>query len=309
VNTNNGTTFTAVVYGPQGDNLFMLQKKGIAAYNQGALEVDFTTGAGTAKYKGTDTVDSNCGPSLGTAATAGKSYSLDANGEPTGAGTTSAHTTYSDVSLSILSGAVVANLCTPDIGIADQGPVSPNTVDYASWATNYPVSWTTSASTGSDTAGGTHTFTGVSFGFPYKSAQDLNIYGITQTYTLTNFDKKVTPVCTVEATGSQPSGLHKANISCSISSKGVVTITDNSDSTSYSAGDTISGPVVDITAAGTSAAPMTLIPGADTSEIGLGGTCTYSAGTWTASTGGNCVGVVFGPRAGTANATYAPLSN
>lgn len=309
VNTNTGTVFTATVYGPQGDSLFMLQKKGISTYYPGALEVDFTpTGGSTAKYKGTDTIDSNCGTTLPAAAASGKSYTLDANGEPTGAGATSVATTYADVSLNVLDGAIVGNLCTPDIGTAAAGPTAPNTVDYPAYAVNYPVSWQTSSSTGSDTAGGAHTFKGVSFGFPYTSDQELDIYGVTQTYTLTNFNKHLSYSCAAASTG-QPSGLVAAHINCTISTKGVVTITDNADDTKYNAGDTISGPVVDITAHGTSAGTMTLEAGADSSEIGLGGTCTLSSGTWTAHGGGLCAAVVFGPRAGTANATYAPLSN
>jgi len=322
VNSNNGTTFTATVLGPQGNNFFMLQKKGVATYNQAALEIDFTPTGTTkaAKYKGTDTIDSNCGVNLQTSATPGKSYGLDANGEPltSGTATNAPQTTYSDVSLNVL-GVIVSNLCTPDIGIAAAGPTAPNTLDYPAWASNYPVRWTTSASNGSgDGVGSTHSFTGVSFGFPYTSAQVLKIYGVTQTYTLSNYDKTgaSNPYgCSAGGQSKQPTGLIKANINCSISTKGVVTISDNVDVTNYTAGDTISGPVVDIVAKGKAAGAMNLIPGNDTSEIGLSdgtGTpagCTFNGTTWDSGAHTLCVAVVFGPRAQTANASYAALSN
>jgi hypothetical protein len=322
-NTNNGSTFTATVLGPQGNNFFMLQKKGVASYNQAALEIDFTpTGASkTVKFKNSATIDSNCGTTLQTAATPGKAYTLDANGEILlSSASNKAQTSYSDVSLNVL-GIWIANLCTPDAGIAAAGPTAPNTLDYPAWASNYPVTWTTTSSTGGgDLKGSTHSFNGVAFGFPYTSAQPLKIYGVTQTYTLSNFDKKgltaAPPLgCDALATASQPAGLHKANISCSISSKGVVTITDSVDITEYSAGDTIAGPKVNIQAMGKAAGVMNLIPGNDSSEIGIGdglGTpagCTYTNGAWVAGAHTTCIAVVFGPRAGTANTTYAALSN
>ena len=320
-NTNNGSTFTATVLGPQGNNFFMLQKKGVASYNQAALEIDFTpTGATkTVKFKNSATIDSNCGTTLQTAATPGKAYTLDANGEILlSSASDKAHTSYSDVSLNVLD-IWIANLCTPDAGIAAAGPNAPNTLDYPAWATNYPVTWTTTSSTGSDLAGGTHNFNGVAFGFPYTSAQPLKIYGTTQTYTLTNFDKKgltAAPALGCDTTGTtQPAGLHKANIQCVISTKGVVTITDTVDITEYQAGDTIAGPVVNIHAKGKAAGAMGLIGGNDSSEIGLGdglGTpagCTYTDGAWHAGAHTTCIAVIFGPRAGTANATYAALSN
>ena len=330
-NTNSGSTFTATVLGPQGNNFFMLQKKGVASYNQAALEIDFTpTGASkTVKFKNSATIDSNCGTTLQTAATPGKAYTLDGNGEIlVNSASNSANTTYSDVALNVL-GLYVTNLCTPDSGIAATGPTAPNTLDYPAWATNYPVKWTTSSSTGSDLVGGTHNFNGVAFGFPYTSAQPLKIYGTTQTYTLTNFDKKgltATPALGCDTAGTtQPSGLHKPNIQCSISTKGVVTITDTVDITEYQAGDTIAGPVVNIHAKGKAAGAMGVIGGNDSSEIGLGdglGTpagCTYVDGAtvdgvyvaahWVAGAHTTCIAVIFGPRAGTYNATYAALSN
>jgi len=330
-NTNNGSTFTATVLGPQGNNFFMLQKNGVASYDQAALEIDFTpTGASkTVKFKNSATIDSNCGTTLQTAATDGKAYTLDANGEIlVSSASNSANTTYSDVSLNV-DGLWIANLCTPDAGIAAAGPTAPNTLDYPAWATNYPVTWTTTSSTGSDLAGGTHNFNGVSFGFPYTSAQPLKIYGTTQTYTLTNFDKKgltATPPLGCDTSGTtQPPGLYKNNIHCVISTKGVVTITDTVDITNYSAGDTIAGPVVNVHAKGKAAGAMGLIGGNDSSEIGLGdglGTpegCTwvdgatvdgvYVAAHWAAGAHTTCIAVIFGPRAGTTNATYAALSN
>ncbi len=330
-NTNNGSTFTATVLGPQGNNFFMLQKKGVASYSQAALEIDFTpTGATkTVKFKNSATIDSNCGTALQTAATPGKAYTLDANGEILlGSASNQDKTSYSDVSLNVL-GLWIANLCTPDAGIAAAGPNAPNTLDYPAWATNYPVTWTTTSSTGTDVAGGTHNFNGVAFGFPYTSAQPLKIYGTTQTYTLTNFDKKgliATPALGCDTTGTtQPAGLHKNNIHCDISTKGVVTITDTVDITEYSAGDTIAGPVVNVHAKGKAAGAMGLIGGNDSSEIGLGdglGTpegCTYVDGAyvkgvwvaahWEAGLHTTCIAVIFGPRAGTTNATYAALSN
>ena len=320
-NTNNGSTFTATVLGPQGNNFFMLQKKGVASYDQAALEIDFTpTGATkTVKFKNSATIDSNCGTTLQTAATPGKAYTLDANGEILlGSASDKAHTSYSDVSLNVL-GLWISNLCTPDAGIAAAGPNAPNTLDYPAWATNYPVTWTTTSSTGSDLAGGTHNFNGVSFGFPYTSAQPLKIYGTTQTYTLTNFDKKgltATPALGCDTSGTtQPTGLLKKNIQCSISTKGVVTITDTVDITDYQAGDTIAGPVVNIHAKGKAAGAMGVIGGNDSSEIGLGdglGTpegCTYTNGAWVAGAHTTCIAVIFGPRAGTTNATYPALSN
>ena len=330
-NTNNGSTFTATVLGPRGNNFFMLQKKGVASYNQAALEIDFTpTGATkTVKFKNSATIDSNCGTTLQTAATPGKAYTLDANGEILlSSASDKAQTSYSDVSLNVL-GVYVANLCTPDAGIAAAGPTAPNTLDYPAWATNYPVTWKTTSSTGSDLAGGTHNFNGVAFGFPYTSAQPLKIYGTTQTYTLTNFDKTGLTAATAlgcDITGTtQPPGLKKANIHCDISTKGVVTITDTVDITEYLAGDTIAGPVVNIHAKGKAAGAMGLIGGNDSSEIGLGdglGTpegCTYVDGAtvdgawvaahWVGGAHTTCIAVIFGPRAGTTNATYAALSN
>ncbi len=320
-NTNNGSTFTATVLGPQGNNFFMLQKKGVASYSKAALEIDFTpTGASkTVKFKNSATIDSNCGTALQTAAMPGKAYTLDANGEILlGSASDQANITYSDVSLNVL-GIWIANLCTPDAGIAAAGPTAPNTLDYPAWATNYPVTWMTTSSTGSDLAGGTHNFNGVSFGFPYTSAQPLKIYGTTQTYTLTNFDKTgltAAPPLGCDTTGTtQPPGLHKINIHCDISTKGVVTITDTVDITNYSAGDTIAGPVVNVHAKGKAALAMGLIGGNDSSEIGLGdglGTpegCTYTNGAWVAGLHTTCIAVIFGPRAGTYNAIHAALSN
>ena len=323
-NTNNGSTFTATVLGPQGNNFFMLQRKGVASYNQAALEIDFTpTGASkTVKFKNSATIDSNCGTTLQTAATPGKAYTLDGNGEIlVNSASNSANTTYSDVALNVL-GLYVTNLCTPDSGIAATGPTAPNTLDYPAWATNYPVKWTTSSSTGSDLVGGTHNFNGVAFGFPYTSAQPLTIYGVTQTYTLTNFDKKGLPALGCDTLGTtQPSGLRKSKIQCSISTKGVVTITDTEDVTNYQAGDTIAGPVVNIYAKGKAAGAMGLIPGNDSSEIGINGDpgtkCVFVDNAWkgdigTAPAGAAlplCLSVIFGPRVGTANATYTALSN
>lgn len=271
-NTNNGSTVTATVLGPRGYNLFMLQKKGVASYAGGALEVDFTTAAGTGKFENVATIDSNCGTSLQSAMTPGHAYSLDANGEPdVSTATSSPSTAYYDVVLNVL-GVWTVNLCTPDLGIAPTGPVSPNTVDYAAYASNYPVSFSTTAcSGGGDGATAVHTFTGAGFSFPYTSQQNLTIFGVNQTYTLSNFNKKVAYSCAASAGANQPAGILKRNVGCTVSTKGVVTVTDTTDINTYTSGDTLSGPAVDISAGGKAAGAMNLVPGPDVSEIGIGG--------------------------------------
>ena len=83
--------------------------------------------------------------------------------------------------------------------------------------------------------------------------------------------------------------------------------------------------MVNVHAKGKAAGAMGLIGGNDSSEIGLGdglGTpegCTYVDGAyvkgvwvaahWEAGLHTTCIAVIFGPRAGTTNATYAALSN
>jgi hypothetical protein len=261
------TSIVANVEGPTGNSLINSQKKG-------ALPGTLTLTLAGAKQKATASIVSNCGSTLPTIAVAGNTYGTNVDGSLNVAGGTtgtSAGLDYFDV------GTLGYNLCADDIGSA----TSSGTPVFAS---NYPVQFAKSGSSSSS-------ITGVGFSFPYTTARTLSVTGTSITYQLNNYKQGATCSAGTQA-NSHINALH---VTCMVSSKGLVTVSDTADSLTYSKGDTIVGPVINLTGlVAKGAGHITLTPLGDSSSISIGGIP---------------VQIVFSPRPGTSNATYAALTN
>jgi hypothetical protein len=264
--THTSTSISALVEGPTGNSLINNQKKG-------DLPGTLTLTVAGAKQTATASIVSNCGPTLPTIAVAGNTYStvdgsLNVAGGTTG---TSAGLDYFDV------GTLGFNLCADDIGSA----TSSSTPVFAS---NYPVQF---AKTGSSSS----SITGVGFSFPYNTNRTLKVTGTSITYQLNNYKQGATCLA-----GSQAnSNIKAAHVTCTVDSTGLVTVSDTKDSLTYAKGDTIVGPVINLTGlVATGAGPITLTPLGDSSSIKIGSIP---------------VQIVFSPRPDTSNATYAALTN
>ena len=269
ITSDTSTSIVASVEGPINNSLLYSLKKG---YEPGAISL---TVAGI-KVPTTLSIQSNCGSTLPAVAAAGNSYGTTPDGavDVAGGSTGSAPgLTYFDVSISTTGNA----LCADDIGSATSS-------GFPAYAANYPVQFSSAGHSASS-------ISGIGFSFPYTTARTLSVASTVITYQLNNYKKGA--VCTA---GTQTnSSIHAGHVSCSVSGKGLVTVSDTADTLTYHQGDTIVGPVVNITGLTKKAAgsPITLTPTGDTSTIALGALN---------------VGILFAPRAASTSATYAALA-
>ena len=267
ITSSSAATLVATVQGPTGNSLIQNMSTGDAP---GTISLTVSKVAAPT----TISVVSNCGPALPTAADPGVTYSstggvLDTPLNPIG---TSPGLTYFDVST------LGYALCADDIGSATTAPPP-------SFAANYPVQFSSTSATA-------NSINGIAFAFPYNTDRTLLVSSTSITYHLNNVVSGGAS-CSIPTTG-QPAGINYKKVKCTVVGK-TLTVTDTKDKLTFNKGDTIHGPVVNLTGITKtdSGQPASITPTGDTSGISISGLK---------------VSIVFSPRSGSGSATYAALS-
>jgi len=303
------TEITAELGGATG-NSFFYNKKGNLPCKAQSLTIGIPTVTapvsaeniikyslgGTVVAKKVITMVSNCGVALPTVASAGTTYGVDAFGnlnvgDVTGS---NANVDYFDVQINAILG--IYNLCAEDIGSTTSvGPVQ--------YAVNYPLTFTGTGSTLSTVKTHLGKIDGIGFSFPYQASTDLAVFGTSVTYAVAG--AKSIGNCTA---GTQPAGVTFDH--CDFGAKQAVVY--STGTTTYSKGDTIESPVINLKLVQAKAATVTVTPTSTASEIGISPSgftpsCSYVDSAWVSGANTICVAILFAPRPGSANVAYAPL--
>ena len=305
------TEITAELGGATGNNFFYNKKGNLPCKAQtltiGIPTVKDTTPltvdnvakyslGGTVVAKKVITMVSNCGVALPTLASAGTTYGVDAFGNLNVGDVTGSNekVDYFDVQINAILG--IYNLCAEDIGSTTSlGPVQ--------YAVNYPLTFTGTGSTLSTVKTHLGKIDGIGFSFPYSASTDLAVFGTSVTYAVAG--AKSIGNCTA---GTQPAGVTFDH--CDFGAKQAVVY--STGTTTYSKGDTIESPVINLKLVQAKAATVTVTPTSTASEIGISPSgftpsCSYVDNAWVSGPNTICVAILFAPRPGSANVAYAPL--